>query len=83
MLVVPRQGFLAAAVQGSSARHPPEGVDVGPGVEVRPPQQAHPSKALLGCRNKTDVGRVQADTRGASLACQCCSDVHVPSGKYM
>lgn len=58
MLVVPRQGLFAAAVQGSSARHPPEGVDVGTGVEVGPPQQAHSPEALLGWNtNDTSLNR--------------------------
>lgn len=52
VLVVPCQGLFAAAVQSSSARHPPEGVDVGAGVEVGPPQQAHSAEALLGWEMK-------------------------------
>lgn len=66
VLVVPRQSFFAAAVQGSSARHPPEGVDVRPGVEVRPPQQPHPPEALLGYKKKEkkiQVRMVPATTR--------------------
>lgn len=47
VLVVPRHGLPAASLQGASARHPPEGVDVGPGVEVGPPQETHSSKALF------------------------------------
>lgn len=49
VLVVPRHGLPAAGLQGSSARHPPEGVDVRPGVEVGSPQETHSSEALFSC----------------------------------
>lgn len=49
VLVVPRHGLPAASLQGSSARHPPEGVDVCPGVEVGSPQETHSSEALFSC----------------------------------
>ena len=55
VLVVPRQSLLAAGVQSSSARHPPEGVNVGADVEVRSPQKAHSSKALFSCKHTQDI----------------------------
>lgn len=49
MLVVPCHGLPAASLQGSSAWHPPEGVDVRPGVEVGSPQETHSSETLFSC----------------------------------
>lgn len=49
VLVVPRHGLPAASLQGPSARHPPECVDVCPGVEVGSPQETHSSKTLFSC----------------------------------
>lgn len=49
VLVVPRHGLPAASLQGSSAWHPPEGVDVRPGVEVGSPQETHSSETLFSC----------------------------------
>lgn len=55
VLVVPGQSLLAARVQGSSARHPPESVNVGADVEVRSPQKAHSSKALFSCKHTRHI----------------------------
>lgn len=52
VLVVPGQRFLAASVQRSSARHPPESVNVSSGVKVSSPQQAHSSEALFSCKHR-------------------------------
>lgn len=51
VFVVPGQSLLAARVQRSSARHPPQGVDVSAHVEVGSPQQAQSSEALFSCKN--------------------------------
>lgn len=55
VLVVPGQRLFAASVQGSSARHAPESVNVGSGVKVSASQQTHPSKALFSCRQRAHV----------------------------
>lgn len=49
VLVVPCHSLPATGLQGSPARHPPEGVDVCPGVKVGSPQETHSSKTLFSC----------------------------------
>lgn len=78
VLVVPCQRLFAACVQGSSARHPPESVNIRSSVKVSPPQQAHSSKALLSCKHRqritwVDFHLIQSYIRFAS---------HVPTSSH-
>lgn len=48
VLVLPHDRLFAGPLSGPPARGPPERVHVGTHVEVRPAQQSHAPKALLG-----------------------------------
>lgn len=71
VLVVPRQRFFAATVQSSSARHPPESVNVCSSVEVCSPQKAHSPEALLSCKHREHIHKTAC---ALGMLCQWCSD---------